>query len=349
MKNMKGIIFMNQLQNNYYFSNFSHIYIEKEALKYSMVKNVLNKLQNSKIIIIDDYKNIFCRSNQNINNQKTSKKLIFAIKKDSYFYKNPEICHNFGFKNSYYTSCVLNCIYDCNYCFLQGKYQSSNIVVFVNILDYFNEIENLLKSGPIHLSISYDSDLLAFENLLQICQSWIKFSKVHPDLTIEIRTKSSGFKQLEFLKPSNNIILAWSLSPQYIISKYENNTPNLNLRIKSIISALNSNWNVRICFDPIINISDFKNIYNSFFEEIFSRIDENKITDFSIGFFRISKFYMKEMKKSNIKSDLIYYPYELLNNIYVYKDEFELLRQIKELLLKYVPNNKIYTLGTSKT
>ena len=40
---------------------------------------------------------------------------------------------------------MLNCIYDCNYCFLQGMFNSANYLVFVNYEDYFKEIEKIIK------------------------------------------------------------------------------------------------------------------------------------------------------------------------------------------------------------
>ena len=36
---------------------------------------------------------------------------------------------------------MLNCVYDCSYCFLQGMFNSANYLVFVNYEDYFKEIE----------------------------------------------------------------------------------------------------------------------------------------------------------------------------------------------------------------
>ena len=39
-----------------------------------------------------------------------------------------------GFKENYYFSHMLNCIYDCKYCFLQGMFNSANFVIFTNLM-----------------------------------------------------------------------------------------------------------------------------------------------------------------------------------------------------------------------
>ena len=40
---------------------------------------------------------------------------------------------------------MLNCIYDCKYCFLQGMFNSANYLVFVNYQDFFLQLMKLLK------------------------------------------------------------------------------------------------------------------------------------------------------------------------------------------------------------
>jgi spore photoproduct lyase len=324
------------------FNNFSHIYIEKNAVNYRITKEILSKFPKSELIYIDNYKNIFSRPNQDIVAQKKSKKIILAIKTDSFYYKNPDVCHNFGFKNSYYSSCLLNCIYDCHYCFLQGMYNSSNIVIFVNLEDYFSKIREILKTQKIHLSISYDTDLLALENITGYCEKWINFAKINPKLTIEIRTKSINTTFLKNISSSKNIIFAWSISPEIISKKYEPNTASFEKKLSSIKYVLDNNWPVRLCFDPIIQIENYLDIYDNFFKKVFNVIDSEKIYDVSIGSFRMPKDYLKCIKRSNLNSDLIYYPYILKNNNYMYKNHDLIIKSIEDILLKYINKNKIY-------
>ena len=41
---------------------------------------------------------------------------------------------------------MLNCVYDCRYCFLQGMYRSANYVLFVNYDDFRVQIEESISS-----------------------------------------------------------------------------------------------------------------------------------------------------------------------------------------------------------
>lgn len=97
--------------------------------------------------------------------QHGSKALIIARKDGQLLYEGAEVCQSFGNEYFYYTSCVMNCIYDCEYCYLKGMYPSGNLVIFINIEDIFAELETLLAKHPVYLCVSYDTDLLALENI----------------------------------------------------------------------------------------------------------------------------------------------------------------------------------------
>ena len=99
------------------------------------------------------------------------------MKDEPFLYKGPDICENFGNRHFYYASTILNCIYDCHYCYLQGMYQSANIVIFVNIEDFFEAVDRELSFlGSMYLCTSYDTDLLALEGILPYSRKWIEFA-----------------------------------------------------------------------------------------------------------------------------------------------------------------------------
>lgn len=335
---------MKSLKENLYSPLFSHIYIEKKAYEYEITNKILSQFNNSEIIEIDHYKDVFCRKNQNYTIQKKSTSLIIALKNNNLIYKGAKVCHNFGNHNFYYTSCVMNCIYECEYCYLQGMYPSGNIVVFVNLDDYFLELSKLIKENSIYLSISYDTDLLALENILSYCERWIYFVRENENIVIEIRTKSANFKALSNLKPDKNVILAWTVSPEDIIKNYEINTPSFKARFQNILSALEHGWKVRLCFDPIIYVKNYKIIYREFIDYVFSNLPKEKIFDVSIGVFRISSEYLKKMRKQNPYSSVINFPFENDSGVFHYgkKLSHEIVSYVYELTKNYMPKEKIF-------
>lgn len=327
-----------------YLSNFSHIYIEDRAKNYKLTKEILDKL-DSKIISINHYKDVFNRYNQDYRLQKNSMKLILAVKESNFLYEASSLIQTQNYQNFFYTPTILNCIYDCHYCFLQGMYPSSNIVLFVNIEDFFDEVEKKLKTlDRMFLSISYDTDILAFEKLFGISKKWIEFSQNFNNLELEIRTKSVNYKTIENLEFNRNIHINWTLSPEEVIARFEDKTPSLDARLKSIKSALDDNRRVNLVIDPVVKIDNYKSKYSDFFKEIDEYLSLERVENFIIGVFRISNQYLKKIKKSNLDSEIVFYPYKIDNQVASYADSDEILDFIIKELLKYVKRDKILTL-----
>ncbi len=335
---------MKKLNKELFNPSFSHIYVENKALKYTNTNKILDKFSQSKIIKINHYKDVFSRSHQNYTLQKQTPNLILAVKEDNYIYKGAQMCEDFGNRYFYYTSTIMNCIYDCEYCYLQGMYPSANVVVFVNIEDYFSRIEKLIKNHPVYLCISYDTDILAFENLIGYGKKWIEFVKRNENLKIELRTKSVNFKSIEDIEATKNIILAWTLSPNRVINNYENKTPSLEERIINIKRAMNKGWKVRLCFDPILYVKEWKEEYSKLIKTVFSELPEEKINDVSIGVFRVSKDYLKIMKKQRQNSVILNYPFETVDGVssYPHKLSNDMVSYVHNLVKKHIDEEKIY-------
>ncbi len=328
--------------------NFSHLYIEKAVSDFPLTKLAISKFSNSTIIWIDHYKDIFNRSGQDFQTQKLSMNIILAKKIKPFLYPASDMVQNYDNPNIYYNTPVLNCIYNCEYCFLQGMYNSGNLVVFVNEDEFKESIKKILLN-PIDpnkqtlVSISYNTDLLAIENILPLTRRWISFAEKNKSLIIEVRTKSTLITSIKDIKPIYNVILSWTLSPQVICEIYEHSAPPLKSRIKAVQLAIKYGWRVRLCFDPIIFIDNWFEIYSEFILMIFNEIDANKIEDITIGVFRMNKDYFNRIRKRDPKSDIYFQDYVQEGNTVVedkYKRE-KALDELTKIVSKFIPKNNI--------
>ena len=326
-------------------NRFSHIYVEKKILDNKNTLEILSKFRDAKIIEIDNYKEVFSSNNQDFHLQKLGQNLILASNKPNMIYEGAVVCEDFENDNFYYTSSIINCIYDCEYCYLQGVYSSGNIVIFVDIEKVFEEVEELYnKLKSLYLCVSYDTDLLAIENICSFSEKWYHFIKDKKDLKIELRTKSANIDKFLNLDVLDNFIIAFTLSPEGIALKNEKYTASLKNRVKAIKELQNKGWKVRICIDPLIYTDDFEKNYSEMIEYLFGEIDKNKVIDVSIGVFRTSKEYLKKMRNQNKKSEILYYPFECIDGVYTYSDKLKsyMIDFIKEKFLKYINIEKIY-------
>ena len=326
-------------------NRFSHIYVEKKILDNKNTLEILSKFRDAKIIEIDNYKEVFSSNNQDFHLQKLGQNLILASNKPNMIYEGAVVCEDFENDNFYYTSSIINCVYDCEYCYLQGVYSSGNIVIFVDIEKVFEEVEELYnKLKSLYLCVSYDTDLLAIENICSFSEKWYHFIKDKKDLKIELRTKSANIDKFLNLDVLDNFIIAFTLSPKDIALKNEKYTASFKNRVKAIKELQNKGWKVRICIDPLIYTDNFEKNYSEMIEYLFSEIDKNKVIDVSIGVFRTSKEYLKKMRNQNKKSEILYYPFECIDGVYTYSDKLKsyMIDFIKEKFLKYINIERIY-------
>ena len=310
-----------------YNKYFSHIYVEEGALGYPAAKKIRAAFPDSVYIPIGHYKDVFCKKGQNFNRQKNSPKLILAVKHGAQFYPSSEMCDSFGHGNFVYTSEIMNCLYDCEYCYLRGMYPSANIVVFVNQGDCFSEIERIL---PAYICVSYDTDLLALEYLTGFTRGWMDFCRKRPGAVIEIRTKSAAFKYIADIPPLPNVTLAWTLSPDTVISRYEKGAPPLASRLSNIREALDKGWAVRICIDPVIKCAGWRDAYSAMASGIKNAIGLNRITGVSIGAFRVPPDLYKRMRKLSPDSEALAYPVTESGGGMRYPDEDEIIKFVSD-------------------
>lgn len=335
---------MKNLKDNYFNPFFSHIYVEKSVRNHVRTQKILTKFPSAEMIEIQHYKDVFCRSRQNHPLQHRSQKLILAARQGSLLYEGAPVCQSFGNQYFYYVSCVMNCIFDCEYCYLKGMYPSANIVVFVNLEDIFAEVERMLKNHPVYLCVSYDTDLLALEQIIGYAQEWYVFAAKHNNLKIEIRTKCANSSFVHSVTPTPGVIYAFTLSPQTVIEAFEHHTPSLTERLSCAAELIRAGCPVRLCFDPMIYVPDWQQHYEKMLEQIYHMIDMKKIVDVSVGTFRISQDYLKNMRKQEPDSAVIWFPFQKENGYCHYPNE--LMEQMEYFLTQrleeQIPKEKIF-------
>src|SRR5690242_7321922 len=122
------------------------VYIENEIVNHPRTQRILQKIKPTHVIEYNHYKEVFNPKSQNFRIQKQEPALILAEKKGARVFQSPP-GFGIGGQLNYYFSHMLNCLYDCRYCFLQGMYSSANYVVFVNFEDFMQDIQQLSASA----------------------------------------------------------------------------------------------------------------------------------------------------------------------------------------------------------
>lgn len=285
---------------------FSHIYIEQDVQDHPFTAQIQSRLPKALTVPIQSVSELTQRRSAAWSYQKRTPKLILARNRSDLLYPCSDVAPNFGHPHFYYAVPMQNCLYDCEYCYLQGMYNSAHLVLFVNQKEIQEAVlARAQELGSLYLCIAYDNDLLAFEGILGVVGHWIDALRDFPQVTVEVRTKSANFRALGARPAAPNFILAWTLSPPSVISAFEAKTPPLEARLESMQQASSAGWPVRLCLDPLIPVRNWKQHYS----DLLARLDKErvweKVQDVSYGLFRMNKDYLRKARKARPDSSLL--------------------------------------------
>jgi len=322
------------------------IYIEEAILQHPRVLDIVARFPQARKVTCGRYGEVFNPKAQNFRLQKQQPALILAEKYKNFALPAP-LGYGIGAARNYYFSHMLNCLYDCRYCFLQGMYQSANYVLFVNYEDFQQDIRQLCAESPrenLHFFSGYDCDSLALEPVTGFAEQFLPFFATLPNAWLELRTKSTQVRSLLNREPLPRCIVAFSLSPDQIAEKVEAKAPSVARRLDALCKVQEQGWQIGLRFDPLIYQSGYQQQYSELFGQVFSRIDLNRLHSVSLGVFRLPENFFKKVHKLYPEEKLFAGPLITQQGMVSYQQELEqeMMNYCTEQLLTYIPADKFF-------
>jgi spore photoproduct lyase len=319
---------------------FDFIYIEEAVLQYARTREILARFPNATHIPCQRYGEVFNRKAQDFRLQKQKPALILARKHGNLLLEAPP-GYGIGSQRNFYFSHMLNCLYDCRYCFLQGMYRSAHMVVFVNFEDFQDalakEIVQANDDTP-YFFTGYDCDSLALESITNFVASFMDFFAAHPQAFFELRTKSVNIKPLLHHPPLPNCIAAFSMTPSDIAKVLEVGVPPVDSRLDAMAKLQTLGWPVGLRFDPLIYQSNYRDHYRALFAAVFARLDPDQLHSVSLGQFRLPRQIYKTMYQLMPDEKLLAYGLDEKAGMVSYKSDLalEMHTFCSEELLRYI-------------
>jgi spore photoproduct lyase len=322
------------------------IYIEESILQHPRVVEITARFPQARKITCGRYGEVFNPKAQNFRLQKQKPSLILAEKYKHFAMPVPS-GYGIGANKNYYFSHMLNCLYDCRYCFLQGMYQSANYVLFVNYEGFQDEIKQRCAETPdeaVHFFSGYDCDSLALEPVTRFAEQFLPFFEKIPNAWLELRTKSTQVRSLLNRDPFPRCIVAFSLNPDEIATKVEAKAPSLQRRLDALCKLQEHGWPIGLRFDPMIYQTGYQQQYRQLFEQVFSIINMDQLHSVSLGAFRLPEKYFKKVHKLYPEEKLFASPLDNQQGMISYKQELEqeMMQYCTQQLLRYIPEAKFF-------
>ncbi len=322
------------------------IYIEEDIRTHPRTLDICSRFPKATRIGCERYGEVFNPRAQNFRLQKQRPALILARKHDGHVQAAPD-GYGIGGVRNFYFSHMLNCLYDCRYCFLQGMFQSGHYVVFVNYEDFAAGIDTCIAESPEEPTFffsGYDCDSLAFDEVTKFGAFILDFFAGKPGSWLELRTKSTRIESLLARSPLENCVVAFSFTPEEVSTALEHGVPRLERRLEAMRRLEDRGWKLGVRFDPLIYQEGYEAQYRGLFRRVFEAVDPARLHSVSLGAFRLPRGYFKKMVKLYPEERLFASPLEDRDGMVSYRADLhdEILGRCTEEVLKFVPRDRFF-------
>jgi spore photoproduct lyase len=319
------------------------VYIERDLLQHPRSATILDRLPRATRVEIDRWGEVFNPKAQNFRLQKQHPALILARKHDHQVLAAPD-GYGVGGSHNYYFSHMLNCLYDCRYCFLQGMYRSAHQVVFINFEDYTQAIERRAAQHPdqpVWFYSGYDCDSLAYEPVTHFVDHYLPELARIPNAWLEIRTKSTQVRQLLHHPVNPRTVVAFSFCDEVVHRHAEHQVPSIDRRLDAMLKLAAVGWRLGLRFDPIIYHRDYQPAFRALLQKLFAVLPVASLHSVSLGNFRLPKQNFNIMRGLYPEEKIFNQPFTHENGMVTYGPELEqeMMSFCENELLGYIPDS----------
>ncbi len=325
------------------------IYVEEAVRDHVRTRELLQRFPKAAVLPCDSYGEVFNPHGQDFRLQKKNPALIVAEKRGTMVLPTPP-GYGIGPKRNFYFSHLLNCLYDCRYCFLQGMFRSANYVWFVNYEGFWSAIEEQAAAAKtagqgVCFFSGYDCDSLAMESVTGFGADVLDRFVDLPSALLELRTKSVGIRCLKEREALDNVVVAFSLTPAEVAAAVEHKAPSLERRIAAMRDLAERGWKIGLRLDPLIDYADFSEGYRRLVEAIFSEVPESSVHSATFGPLRFPKEMLSRITKLYPQEKLFAVPFELrADGLASYPEEREtsLRAHVGDLLAERLGSERVF-------
>ncbi len=273
---------------NTLLKKFEKVYIEKACLGSESAKQVFKIFPKNRIHIIPDKSELKTLSNMSAKQfDKSKKRLLLSVFKGKFFKRCPGARPGLICCNYFVLNLGQHCEMDCSYCYLQSLINFPFVTIYTNIESALNELsETALKGHKLRVGTGELTDSLSLDDISRHSVRLVKYFKLRPHWTLEFKTKSANVKNFLHQEHAGNVIVSWSLSPQYIIKKEEHGTASLNDRLHAARLCRDKKFPVAFHIDPVIYHKGWKESYSDLIHKITFLFQLKEVSHISLGALR---------------------------------------------------------------
>jgi len=269
---------------------FENIYIERSSASSESTKRALKVFPKKSIHWINHRSELRNISNMNASQFNQSKKnLLLCSFQGTFFKRCPGARPGLICCNYFVLNLGQHCEMDCSYCYLQSFINFPFVTVYTNLDDALKELSTIaktMKDHPLRIGTGEITDSLSLDDITLYSVQLLEYFKKYPKWTLEFKTKSDNIKNFVNREHKKNIIVSWSINPEYIVKKEEHGTAPLQARLKAARSCKDKGFLVAFHIDPIIYHEQWQENYHQMIKQIINIFQPEDIAHISLGALR---------------------------------------------------------------
>jgi spore photoproduct lyase len=145
-----------------------------------------------------------------------------------------------------------------------------------------------------------------------------EFATTHPNVILELKTKSDNIDYLLKNPIPENIITTWSLNPQSVIDHEEHRTASLEARLNAAKAIANKGNLVGFHFHPMVYHEGWEEAYGQIAQRLIADFDPSSVALVSMGALTFIKPVIKKLRRRAMPSKILQMPLTQTNGKFSY-------------------------------
>ena len=202
---------------------------------------------------------------------------------------------------------VENCGFGCSYCSVRPFYHDDEIHFDSRFAGRLEALQ-LDPDQTYHIGTGQSSDSLMWGNRFGVLDALTEFAQRHPNVILELKTKSKHVAYLLRNPIPRNLICTWSLNSQCIIEHEEPRTARLDERLNSARRVADRGILVGFHFHPMIYYADWMAEYSELLSQVEQGFDPSEVALVSFGTLTFTKSVIRRIRTGGFKTRILRMP-----------------------------------------
>ena len=198
---------------------------------------------------------------------------------------------------------VRQCSFGCAYCSIQSFYHKDEILFVENLQQHLEQLE--LPEGAWHIGTGQSSDSLMWGNAHGLLDSLSAFVHQHPEIVLELKTKSARTDWIDSHPFPSNVVATWSLNAPTIVEKEEHLTASLTHRLQAARKAADAGLLVGFHLHPMVYFAGWQKEYTFVIESIIHNFSPEEVVMISFGTLTFTKEVLRKLRTSRRPSRIL--------------------------------------------